>query len=268
MSVTHLFFGFLLAGLAVAAAAQSGGTATGTLTINGKDNALKYAYVIPGDFGYDAKSKDTLVVLTDVPLGPFDLEDPFVEKDLGKAGQLHGVTIHLTPENHAATAWLYDQAFGEATVTLSGNIRYTPKTFNARTVSGKVELAPDELSGVSFAFSASFDAPRYQRPAPTSVGAAAVQSGPGKAMTAFLTAARAKDKAALLQLVTGSLADMLNGPQSNEVLGALAESVPPGMKVLKVTEIGDAAMVEVGTKTATEQESKLVRINGVWKLPR
>lgn len=268
MSSTHLLFGFLLAGLAVSAAAQTDGTASGTLTINGKANALKYAYAIPGDFGFDAKSKDTLIVLSDVPLGPFDLEDPFAEKDLSKAGQLHGVTIHLTPDNHAETAWLYDQAFGEATVTLSGNIGYTPKTFNSKTVSGKVELAPDDLSGVTFAFSASFEAPRYQRPAPTAVGAAALQSGPGKAMTAFFTAARAKDKAALLQLVSGSLMDMLNGPQSNEVLGALAESVPPGMKVLQVTEIGDAAMVEVGTKAATEQQSKLVRINGAWKLPR
>src|SRR3954465_13271112 len=65
------------------------GTASGTLTVNGKTTQVAYAYAraVPGFF--DKSTMDTEVIVSDVPLDAAALSDGFARGALADAGKLH-----------------------------------------------------------------------------------------------------------------------------------------------------------------------------------
>jgi hypothetical protein len=136
------------------------GTASGTLTVNGKTVTVAYAYArsVPGFF--DPNAKDTQVIVSDVPLDAAALSDDFARIDLAKAGKLHAfeITIDATGAP-VSTAWRHDGFNGPAPSGLSSADVFTKKVLDGKLVEGSYKSAvEEEFFGNTYAFDVAFRA--------------------------------------------------------------------------------------------------------------
>ena len=141
-------------------AGADGGTASGTITVNGKTTALKHAYAraVPGFF--DKTKKDVEVILTDVPLDAKALEDQFERIHLADAGTLHAFEIRLNAEGKPISTSFRDNGFKKASPSgLSSADVFTKKVFDGKTVEGSYRSAKEsEFFGETYSFDVSFRA--------------------------------------------------------------------------------------------------------------
>jgi hypothetical protein len=136
------------------------GKAEGTLTVNGKTVKVAYAYArsVPGFF--DENTKDTQVIVSDVPLDAEALADEFVRIDLAKAGKLHAfeITIDATG-TPISTAWRHDGFDGPMPSGLSTADVFTKKVLDDKTVKASYKsAAEEEFFGNTYAFDVTFRA--------------------------------------------------------------------------------------------------------------
>ena len=136
------------------------GTASGTLTVNGKTVKVAYAYArsVPGFF--DPSTKDTLVILSDVPLDAKAQADDFTRNDLAAAGKLHAFEITIDASGTpVSTAWRHDGFNGPAPSGLSSADVFTKKVLDDKLVAGSYRSAEaGEFFGNTFAFDVTFRA--------------------------------------------------------------------------------------------------------------
>ena len=141
---------------------------------------------------------------------------------------------------------------------------------SANTVAGKLLMKEgDDFFGTEYYYSAAFRAPVMRKPPPTYEGAKAPLSGPGKAVTSFMTAARLGNKLALKKVVTPQMAKQLDGPDGTMILKMAKASFPVGMQVVEVTEKGDTAEVVAMKRGKSGRETvKLhaLKLDGQWKV--
>ncbi len=137
------------------------GTASGTLTVNGKTTKVAYAYArqVPGFF--DANTKDTQVIVCDVPLEGQALTDDFTRIDLAKAGKLHAFEITIdSTGTPTSTAWRHNGFNGPEPSGLSNTDVFTKKELDDKFVEGSYKSAEEaEFFGNHFSFDVSFRAP-------------------------------------------------------------------------------------------------------------
>jgi hypothetical protein len=152
--------------LATALAATDGhadpadGTASGTLTVNGKTTQVAYAYArsVPGFF--DKATRDTQVIVSDVPLDATALSDPFVRGDLADAGKLHAFEITIDASGTPiSTAWRDNGFKGPQPSGLSSADPFTKTVLDAHVVAGNYKSAePAEFFGNTYSFDVTFRA--------------------------------------------------------------------------------------------------------------
>ncbi|MGH9651839.1 MAG: hypothetical protein ACRD3I_15405, partial [Terriglobales bacterium] len=137
-------------------------------------------------------------------------------------------------------------------------------------VSGKLLMKEgDDFMGTEYYYAATFRAPVMRKPPPTYEGAKAALSGPGKAVTSFMSAARLGNKLALKKAVTPKMAAQLDGPDGTMILKMAKASFPLGMKVVEVTEKGDTAEVVAMKRSKSGRETvklQAFKIDGQWKV--
>lgn len=267
-----------------AASAQTPGTATGTLTVNGKATKLSYAQAFPTQdwiMGPDHKYVLATVIrvfLSDAPVE--DQEDHFELGLRGKGGKLHGLQVTFSKEGKPQGGALYHEALQTGAVSMfPGTTLFKPKVFNDKTVAGKVSMEkPFDFSGVKFNFSVTFSAAVEQKPKPTVEGPAAADTEPGKAVQEFIRAAQANDVAALKRIFRKEVAEMMEKPEGQEAITAmLGESYPAGkqFKIVRVFNFGNRARVEALSTRPSESggapidETYRIRtllVNGEWKV--
>jgi hypothetical protein len=136
------------------------GTASGTLTVNGKTTPVAYAYArsVPGFF--DKATRDTEVIVSDVPLDAQALSDPFVRGDLADAGKLHAfeITIDATG-TPISTAWRHNGFTTPAPSGLSSADPFTKTVLDDKVVAGNYKSAEEaEFFGNTYAFDVTFRA--------------------------------------------------------------------------------------------------------------
>ncbi|MGH9427154.1 MAG: nuclear transport factor 2 family protein [Terriglobia bacterium] len=286
MTTSTIFCCLLLATAGTIVSAQTSGTATGTLTVNGKASKLTYAQTLETedwDMGPNhklVKVTVTLVFLSDVPIG--DLEDDFDLGARGKEGTLHGLRLKFNKKGELLSGKLYDKAFEGGTNNLfASRVRFEPKVFNGKLVSGKIGLEePDDFSSVKYDFSATFSAPVLREPKPTIEGAGAAETAPAKAVQEFLQAKLAKDVPKLKKLLRKEFVEMLENPEGKDaVMGLLDQFYPVDevkqLKIIRVFDFGNRAWVEGlskrpstsgGAPTDVTYRIRTVRVNGEWKV--
>jgi hypothetical protein len=144
-----------------ASAAPADGTASGTLTVNGKTTPVAYAYArqVPGFF--DANTMDTLVIVSDVPLDAAALGDDFARSDLTKAGKLHAFEITIDASgNPVSTAWRHNGFSGPMPSGLNSADVFTKTVLDDKLVAGSYKSAePADFFGNTYAFDVTFRAP-------------------------------------------------------------------------------------------------------------
>lgn len=267
------FAGLFSAALGAAVSAGSG-TASGKLTVAGKTTPLAYAYARTQKGFFDKTKEDIVVILSDVPIPEAALEDEFARQHMAEEGKLHAVEVTLNSEKQAVSGGLLHQAFSKTGgyVSVTGMHEYKATVFDATRVAGTLGMTkPDDFMGVTFVYTATFDAPVWHRPPPTATGAAAAQSAPGKAALAFMTAAKSGRVADLKKIMSAELSAQLDGPEGKQMLEALKNMTPdPKTGEIQSVDIhGDVAEVTVvenskeGSATST---IKLALEKGVWKV--
>jgi hypothetical protein len=110
--------------------------------------------------------------------------------------------------------------------------------------------------------------PDKPRDPPTPEQIAAAESGPGKLVTAFVDAIHEKDVAKMKALsASPEVVGDLEGPFAELALDIMAKLFPWDLRITRVTETGDTAVVEAESATAKDPiKFHTVRIKGVWKM--
>jgi hypothetical protein len=111
------------------------------------------------------------------------------------------------------------------------------------------------------------EAPEPREP-PTPEQIAAAESEPGRLLMAFVDAIRSKDVAAMKALSANpdNLKD-LEGPMAQVMLDMLAMAFPWDLRIIRVTQTDDTAVIEAETRMVNEaMVVNAVRIDGVWKI--
>ncbi len=265
------------------ASAQTSGTATGTLTVNGKSTKLSYTQAVKAqDWTFGADRKPVLatvirVFLSDVPVD--DQEDNFELSVMAKGGKLHGLQISLSKEGKLLSGVLYHEAAqnGAESIFLS-SVLFDDKVADEKTVGGKFRAkTPIDLSAGKLDFNATFNAPFQPEPKPTVEGPAALETASAKVVQEFIRAAEAKDVAALKKVVRKEVAEMLDKPEGQEaIMGMLGMSYPAGkkIKIVRVFDFGNRAWVEGesqrkgkdGKPINETYKIRAIRVNGEWKV--
>jgi len=141
-------------------AAPADGTASGTLTVNGKTTEVAYAYArsVPGFF--DKNTMDTQVIVSDVPLDAKALSDDFARSDLADAGKLHAFEITIDASGTPiSTAWRDNGFKGPMPSGLSSADVFTKKVLDDKVVDGGYKSAEEaEFFGNTYSFDVTFRA--------------------------------------------------------------------------------------------------------------
>lgn len=258
-----VFLGLMVVMASAIASAQTSGTATGTLTVNGKPTKLGHAHV---QRTVDPFGKQVIrIVLSDVPVSDEAMEDDTGISDLVTASKLIAIEFVLAPDGTPAGGSLQHQ--GQSVAFTGGSFRFEKTTSDGKTVAGKLSTQPSLASGeVKINCSATFSAPIQAEARPSAEGAAAAASGPGKTTIEFMRAARAKDAAALKKVAGPAMLPQLSGAGAAQYVQSLADWLKPGLEVKRVYEWTNFARVEIANRDGSgAQPFTLVKISGEWK---
>jgi hypothetical protein len=261
--------------LAAPAAWGTDGTASGTITVNGKTTKLTHAYAraIPGFF--DKTKEDVEVVLSDVPLEGKALTDVFERIHMADAGKLHAFEITFGADGAPISTSFRDNGFKKASPSgLSSEDVFTKKVFDGKTVEGSYKSAKEhEFFGDTYAFDVSFraDITRAAKPVPpTAAETAAAQKHPAtKVYVEYLNAVQKEDLAALRKLFTKEQAKNLDDPDAKKMVKMVRMMSATNIKVLKVVETGDTADLTVtGQQDGNVANGvvHMVKEGGAWKV--
>lgn len=146
------------------AGAQAGAladdTATGTLTVNGTETKVAYAYAhsVPGFF--DKTTNDVEVIVSDVPLDAKALGDPFARSKLADEGKLHAFEIRINAEGAPiSTMWRHNGFKGPQPSGLSTADPFTKTVFDGKVVEASYKSAsPGDFFDNTFSFDVTFRA--------------------------------------------------------------------------------------------------------------
>jgi len=262
--MSTVFLCLLVVMASTAASAQTSGSASGTLTINGKVIKLSHAHAqdIKSPWG---KGRLIRVVLSDVPISDETMEDDNGVVELIQAGKLNAMEFSFTPEGKPAGGNLVHGTKSVAFTEASFHIE--KPVFDGKTAAGKVWTEPPtKFEEMKYECTATFKAPVQPEAKPTAQGAAAAASGPGKVTIEFMRAAHAGDAAALKKISGPVYQPQLEGPGAKAYVKSLADWLKPGLTVVRVYEWSTFARVDLAMKDGSGVTPfTLAKINGEWK---
>lgn len=250
------------------------GTASGSLTVAGKTTPLKFAYARAAKGFFDKTKEDVLVILTDVPLSEEALKDEFARHHLAAEGKLHGVEVLLNAERQAIGGGLLHEAWKEMSgyVSATGMHVFTPKTFDGKVAEGMLATSkPSDFMSKAFEYKATFSAPIWRRPSPTSSGTAAAASPQGRATVAFLKASRSGNKAAIRKTMTAEAGKALDDPRAQEMIELLKMTSPdPATARIEAVDVkgntAEVTVVEESKDGSVTSTFHLTLEGGQWKV--
>jgi hypothetical protein len=245
------------------------GTASGTLTVNGKSFEMKHAYALQIEDWTDKSKNATLLIVCDKPLPAKLLTeelDTFALRDAG----VNGIKFEFV-SGGTNYAMMLVGAEINGSVSVSGTFDTDQFTaFSDSHVAGKT-MNEKELGDTTFRYEISFDAdvaPRVAKVAPTAEDEAAARNAESaKAYFAFYQALKSGDLKALRTMVDPEHAKEMDRPEFKENLAFIQSMMPTDVKVLKATEEGDNAELMLSGKDSGEDRAGtvlMVKKNGKW----
>ena len=247
------------------------GTATGAITVNGRQFELRYAYasVQPGSF--DARTEDVRVLLTDVPVDEPSQADTTALVRLARTGRLHGIEVVLDAKGEPMSGSLFLDSFN-GMASVSGVHRFEPKALERSLISGRMFTdSPRTFAGVTWQYDATFSA-SIKRPPTAEETAAALKSPPALAAAAHVKAVLTSFDTFVITLTELS-ATSYRSPGGLNRYNELRAETPADSRVISLAEGPD------GTHIATvqglrrdgiviESSLKLRREGTAWKVER
>lgn len=170
----------------LAALAQQAGTASGTLTVNGKVTKLSHAYAQVSKNNPGDTEEFIHIILSDVPIPPLRMSDDALRR-MAKEGKLHAVEASLTKDDTISVAVL-DPSISDGYVPAGSSAKFESKVFDGKTVAGRLFTEEEgSFFDTHYQFDVTFRAP--VAPYPLSLGdadkAAIAAQKPGTASGEF-----------------------------------------------------------------------------------
>lgn len=245
------------------------GTASGTLEVNGNTYQITHAYGLQIENSMTKGESATLLLLSDRPLPEKLLNENVSFFDLRDAG-MNGLKMEFysNGENYAMIivgAGIQGSFSSSGTFDRSQFTAYEPVK-----IAGKISNEKN-AGETSFKYEISFDTdilPRKPKVMPTAEEMKSAQStGSAKAYIAFNQAVREGRLDAIRAGVIPERAEMMNKPEFEGMLSLIQSMMPADIVVVKATETGDNAELELTGKDDGKEKSgtaSLVKIDGKW----
>lgn len=245
------------------------GTASGTLEVNGKAFQITHAYGIAIENPMEKTENAPLLLLTDRPLPVKLLNERVNFFDLRDAG-MNGLKMEFY-SNGANYSMVIVGAGVDGSFSSSGTFDAGQFTvFEPAKIAGKI-ANENTIGGTSFKYAVTFDTdilPRKPKVMPTAEEMKAAQSAASaKAYVAFNQAVREGKLDAIRAGVVPERAKMMDKPEFEGMLGLIQAMMPSDIVVVKATETGDSAELELSGKDDGKDKSgtaTLKKIGGKW----
>lgn len=261
---------------ATAARAAGPGTASGTLTVNGKPVALAHAAAATHKNPFDAKKTDVVLLLTNVAVDPAVMADDFGRMKLSGKGNFSGVEVEIDPDGQVISGMLYSPEFKKfnGSISATGMHQFEGKV-TASSIEGKLFIPKeDDFAGYTYKYDATFNAPLAAPAAKAAMKGAALPAdggAPGKAYRDYLAALKAGDLAKLAKSVDAEHAAQMKSPDFKEMLKMIQAMEPTNIRITGGSSDGSKATLDVTGKDGEQTSTgtvELVLEGGAWKLAR
>lgn len=270
----------LVALVASPLAAADSGTASGSITVNGKKTELKYAVAVSIPSSFDKKKPQTKLLISDVPVTPAALADTFA---MMKIKDLSGIEVGIEEDGQITSGMIYSPALTKMGGSFSavGTHQLDRKETDAGEIAGKLYMKePGDFFDYVYEYSVTFSSPITDGKA----AVAAAEKTPGKALPAdggapgaayrnFLAAMRAGDAKKVKTLVAKERAKEMETPEFAEMFGMIREMMPEGIKVTGGTIDGSKAWLVLTAKqpdggSKTSGKCDMVLEHGAWRVEK
>lgn len=150
----------LVISFSLAALAQQAGTASGTLTVNGKAAKLTHAYARIFKNNPDDADKYIEVLLTAEPIDPLIAGSSDTLRKLAGEGKLTGIEVTIAEDKHPFGVTVYSSAISDGYLPAPGFIhQFDAETFDDKSVAGRVYTSEEGSFGDDhFAYEVKFRA--------------------------------------------------------------------------------------------------------------
>lgn len=255
------------------------GTASGTLTVQGKSFPMKYAYAVQFPDWFDKSKMGTRLLVSDAPVPEALLQEESEIMSLAREGKINAVQFEIGAGRSSVSMSIWSNSLGGSISSSTNFDASRTPVFTATRIEGALSIPPSKLGDMTYQYDVKFAAdiePRIVAAPPTAADTAAAAKAPSAAAYLAWTAAlKAGNKAKLLELASPNVRKMMDQPDFAEKLAFVQEMSPTNIKVLKATETGDEAKLIVsgvqegktisGTVAMMRQAGKWLLIKESWK---
>lgn len=279
LAFTIFVIGSFAAGRGLSAAPDepvSLGTASGTVSIDGKTIELKHAYAMNQPTSFDEKKTDTAILLTDKPVPDSQLAAARSLERVGRDEIHNSVLLEIDENGRATREVIHHEALGGTTLQISGmtqsTLQIASRTGERIDATARTDGPQDFLKHkyeIRVHFAAAIRAARRD-PAPPDekTGRRLPEDGgePGKAYFAFQELVRRRDIDAIKKLKPAGMPDIPD-EELKAGLEIMAAMMPEEITIDEGFVDGDAAVLYVSATQDGHKQygtARLTRQNGVW----
>lgn len=251
----------------------SAGTASGTLTVQGKTFSMKHSYAVQFPDWFDKSKMGTRLLVSDAPVPEKSLQEETEIMSLAREGKINAVQFEIGAERTSISMSIWSNSLPGS---VSSSTNFDPaqmKVFTATRIEGALSSPAKKLGDMTYEYKVQFATaiqPRVVAPPPTAADtAAAAKATSTVAYLAWAAALKAGNKAKLIELASPAVRKMIDQPDFAEKLAFIQEMAPTDLKVLKAEENGDDARLTVSGKRDGETISGVItmlRQSGKWLL--
>jgi hypothetical protein len=249
--------------------ALSAGTASGTMEVNGKVIQLTHAYALLVENWMEKDQNATVLLLSDRPLSDKVLKEKANIFDYRDAG-MNGIKMEFYGSGDNYSMNIVGGGV-EGSFSSSGTFDASQFTvFEPAKIAGKI-AAERDFGQTQFKYDVSFETevrPRQVKKKATPEEMKSAQNTESaKAYVAFNQAVRDGKLDAIRAGVVPERAEMMDKPEFKDVLAMIQMMMPSEIQVVKATEEGDSAELElIGKDGDKEKEgtASLRNVNGKW----
>lgn len=244
---------------------ETPGTATGTMTANGKTYQMKYSYV-------DESPEDIILVLTDNALPkesiPFGLNEPAME------GKVHGIVVTISRKTKGQVSGLnaiYDESWGGQLGTLGDAVLKIDK-LDSKVIEGHLSTpGQNTFSDYTFSFDVKFKSALGvpEQKTPVEVTIKADGSPAAAAYSDYYKALMSGDIPAVKKLILKENADQLDDETAVMIVDIAQSAHPREIEIVTVNISDTSAELSVKGNVDGSQGKGTVQMvveDGQWKV--
>jgi hypothetical protein len=243
----------------------------GTLTANGKTAKLTHVYATSRVNHFDKTKTDTFVIAIDKELAPEALFDDF--ELMRVTDGANGFSAQIDPDGSITSGQIFSPNFTKMnSFSAVGSQKAELTTRTKERIAGKIYLPkPDDFFGNTFQYSATFDVPLMQKPAPVARKGTPLPAGggdPAKAYVAYRKAMKSGDLAALKKLIVPEMTAQMDDPDFKKMFPMMQ-----AMQAKSITITGGVVDGSTATLDVKDNDDKnslgtvtMVKMGNVWVL--